>query len=231
MKKLATLLVATAFLALAASSAMAANQIRISQVYGGGGAASTTTVAYQNDYVEIFNSGGGAVNVGGWTIEYASAAGAFGSSTSNIFTFPANTMIQPCSYLLVASTSSATGNGPSLTGDFSMSLNMGGVSGKVALFSAVNANVACSTSMANIVDYVGYGSTASCFEGASYAGNLSTTTAALRNNGGMTDTDNNNLDFTVTTPNPRKASSPQNTACLATPTLVRTWGSLKTIYR
>ena len=229
MKKLATLFVAV--LLLAASSALAANQVRISQVYGGGGASSTTTVAYQNDFVEVFNSGGTAVNIGGWTLEYGSATGNFGSSSGNIFTFPAGTMIQPCSYLLVVSTSSVSGNGPSLTAsaDFTCSFAMGATSGKVGLFSVVNTNIACG-SITNVVDMVGWGA-ATCYEGSAAAPAPSTTTADIRANGGLQDNDQNSTDFTAATPTPRNAASAQNAACLATPTLSRTWGSLKSIYR
>jgi hypothetical protein len=40
---------------------------------------------------------------------------------------------------------------------------------------------------------------------------LSNTTAALRNLGGCTDTDNNASDFTIGTPTPRNSASPFNT--------------------
>lgn len=233
MKKLATLLVATALVALTASAAMAANQVRISQVYGGGGAGSTTTVSYQNDYVELFNSGGTAVNISGWTIEYGSATGAWGSSTGNIFTFPANTFIQPCGYILVATTTGATGNGPALTGyDFGMTLTVGATNGKIALFNAVNSNLACGAELAGtLVDKVAFGS-ANCAEGTSVAG-LDATHGAVRALGGMTDTDANSADFTSTlNPVPHNSAiGNRNPNCLATPTTKSTWGALKSIYR
>jgi hypothetical protein len=71
-------------LAVCAAPAFAANQVRISQAYGGGGGASGT---YLRDYVEIYNSGVTPVNIGGWTLEYGSATGNWGSSSGNIFTF------------------------------------------------------------------------------------------------------------------------------------------------
>src|SRR4051812_30437489 len=40
----------------------------VSQIYGGGGNAGAT---YQNDYVELFNAGSGAVDLSGWTVQYA----------------------------------------------------------------------------------------------------------------------------------------------------------------
>src|SRR5688572_4124745 len=98
MKKLATAVLPLALTTLA-SSAFAANAVRTSQVDGVGGSASA---AYVNDYVEIFNNSGAADGISGWTIEYGSATGSWGSSALNIFTFPQGTFIQPCKYILVA---------------------------------------------------------------------------------------------------------------------------------
>ena len=44
----------------------------ISQVYGGGGNSGAT---YSNDFIEIYNRGATAVDLTGWSIQYASAAG------------------------------------------------------------------------------------------------------------------------------------------------------------
>ncbi len=232
MKKLATILGLAAVLAMAATSAFAANQVRISQVYGGGGG-STGTYIY--DFIELFNSGSTPVNIGGWTVEYGSATGAWGSSAGNIVTFPANTFIQPCKYLLVQCGAAGTaGVAFPVTADFFSSptgFSMSATSGKVGLFSAVNTNLACGLEVAGtLVDKVGYGSS-NCPEVTNVA-TLSSTSSALRNNGGVTDTDSNVADFTIsTTVVPRNSASPANTACLATPTVNKTWGSLKSIYR
>src|SRR5262249_686780 len=40
--------------------------------YGGGGNAGAT---YKNDFIEIFNTGSTAVNLAGYSVQYASAAG------------------------------------------------------------------------------------------------------------------------------------------------------------
>jgi hypothetical protein len=201
--------------ALFAVPAFAANQVRISQVYGGGGGSTGT---YLRDYVEIFNSGGTAVNIGGWTLEYGSATGNWGSSSGNIFTFPANTTIQPYQFLLVEAGSSGTaGTALPVTADFSTAttgFSMSGTSGKVALFSTGtgNANVACGAEAAGtLVDKVSYG-TANCAEGAAVPA-LTTTTGAIRRNDGCMDTDNNVGDFIiVTNPVPRNSTS-FNTSC------------------
>ena len=44
----------------------------ISQVYGGGGNSGAT---YQNDYVELLNAGGTAVDLSAWSVQYASSSG------------------------------------------------------------------------------------------------------------------------------------------------------------
>ncbi len=230
MKKLATTFGVLAVLALAAAPAFAANAVRISQVYGGGGG--STAATFDRDYVEIFNNSGAAINVGGWTIEYGSATGNWGSSGTNIFTFPANTLIQSCKYILVGMGAVGTG-GPAIapTPDFSGSLTVSATSGKVALFSQVNTNLACGSEIGGtLVDKVSFGS-GNCPEGANVAA-LSTTSAAVRNGGGTVDTDSNVANFTVTANAvPRNSASPANVACLATPTNTNTWGSLKSIYR
>jgi hypothetical protein len=230
MKKFVTLLAATAAVALFASSAMAANTLRISQVYGGGGSGSSGPT-YNVDYVEIFNSGGSAISLQGYTIEYGSSTGNWGSSGTNIFTFPAGASIQPCSYILVASSSASAGGGTlTVTPDYTFAIAASATSGKVALFSTSNANVACG-SETGLIDKVAYGPSATCSE-TTPVGVLSTTTGAVRNNGGLTDTDNNSTDFSVVTnPVPHNSASPANSNCLATPTLHSTWGALKSIYR
>jgi len=57
-----------------------------------------------------------------------------------------------------------------------------------------------------VLDFVAYG-TESEYEGAPTA-LLTSITAAFRNNNGCDDSDNNALDFTINTPNPRNSSSP-----------------------
>ena len=64
---------------LAAPSALAAtSSVVVSQVYAGGGNAGAT---YQNDFVELFNRGSAAVDLTGWTVQYASATSTSWSAT------------------------------------------------------------------------------------------------------------------------------------------------------
>ncbi len=228
MKKLVTTLCA---MALFASSAFAANPVRISQVYGGGGS-SSATATYNVDYVEIFNASGTAVNLSGWAIEYGSNTGNWGSSSGNQFVFPTGASIAPCSYVLVSFGTPSTGGGPlPVPADYSGTLTISATSGKVALFSALNANLACGSELpGTLVDKVSFG-TANCPEVTNVAA-LTNDSGAIRNSGGLDDTDNNVADFTVTlNPVPRNSASPANSGCLATPNASRTWGAIKTIYR
>ena len=230
MKKLATILIATALVALTASAAMASNSLRISQVYGGGGSASSGPT-YNVDYVEIFNFSATAISLSGYTIEYGSSTGNWGSSAGNIFTFPTNASIAPCGYLLVASSTASAGGGPlPITPDYTFTLNISATTGKVGLFNTVNSNVLCGAET-GLLDKVSFGPSATCAEVTPTAV-LSTTTGDVRNSGGMTDTDSNVADFTVTAnPVPHNAASGPNTACQAVPTTKGTWGQLKSIYR
>jgi hypothetical protein len=228
MRRFATTL---ALLAVCAAPALAANQVRISQAYGGGGGSTGT---YLRDYVEIYNSGVTPVNIGGWVLEYGSATGNWGSSAGNIFTFPLGTIIQPCQYMLLEAGANGTaGAALPVPADFQTAtsgFSMAAGSGKVGLFNAANANLACGAELpGTLVDKVAYG-TSNCPE-VTAVGLLSSTQGAVRNAAGATDTDNNVNDFTIVgNPVPRNSSS-FNPNCLATPTKSGTWGQVKSIYR
>ncbi|MGH2446834.1 MAG: lamin tail domain-containing protein, partial [Candidatus Limnocylindria bacterium] len=191
------------------------SQVVISQVYGGGG---NSDAALTHDFVELFNRSDAAVSVAGWSVQYASAtgSGSFGANSGQLTeltgTIPAG------GYLLVqGATGGATGSPPP-TPDIAdpTPINMSGTSGKVALVTD-SASLGCNggssacdaAALARIVDLVGYGS-ANFFEGTGAAPGLSNTTAALRNEDGCQDTDDNAADFTEGTPGPRNSASPLN---------------------
>lgn len=235
MKRIVTTL---ALLAVCAAPALAANAVRISQIYAGGGA-TTGSPTYNVDYVEIYNNGNTPVNIGGWGIHYGSAAGLWASFlapatfSTNLFTFPAGTVIQPCQYLLVGNVNPAVnilGAVLPVPVDFSFTLNMSaGAGGKVLLASSNNSNAACNAEV-GLIDRVSYG-TGSCPELANTAA-IPNNTGDVRNLAGVTDTDNNLADFTVViNPVPRNSASPRNASCLVTPTRTSTWGNVKAIYR
>src|SRR5215207_3438922 len=175
----------TGTVALTAAPAVAASpDVMISQVYGGGGNSGAT---YTNDFIELRNSGSTAVNLTGWSVQYASAAGTSWQVTQ------LTGSIAPGGYFLVREAAGAGGTTPLPTPDATGSIAMSASAGKVAL----------ATAAAALKDFVGYG-TANDFETAPAPG-LSNTTADLR--GGGPDTDNNAADFATGAPNPRNTSS------------------------
>ena len=232
MKRIVTTL---ALLAICASTSFAANALRISQAYGGGGG---TTGAYSRDYVELFNSSSADIDISNYTIQYGSAAGNWGSSTGNIFTFPAGTKVKACGYLLIECGAAGTaGSALPVTADFATAttgFSMSGTSGKVALFSAVNSNLACGLEIAGtLVDKLAYG-TGNCPEGSAMAAGITSLTTIVRGNGGLTDTDNNSADFSAIATSsqaPRNSASAINPACTVVPTRKSNWGAVKAIYR
>lgn len=168
----------------------------ISQVYGGGG---NSGASFQNDFIEVFNRGNSPVNLTGWAVQYASATGTTWSKTDLSGTLAAG------KYLLIQEASGGA-NGSALPApDVTGTIAMAATAGKVVLTNT-NTLIASGTSCptgATVVDVIGYGTTANCFEGAGPTGNLSATAAAVRAMNGCTETDNNNSDFAVGAVNPR----------------------------
>nr|MBP7558032.1 lamin tail domain-containing protein [Chitinophagaceae bacterium] len=172
-------------------------QVVISQVYGGGGNSGAT---YTNDFIELFNRGTEAVNVTGWSVQYASATGTSWQVTTLSGTIPAG------GYYLVQEGAGTGGTTPLPSPDASGSINMSGTTGKVAL---VNNNTALTGSCpGTVIDLVGFGTTANCFEGTAATPAPSNTLAVLRAGNGCTDNNTNSLDFATGAPNPRNSASP-----------------------
>ena len=176
------------------------DHIVISQVYGGGG---NTLAPYQNDYVELYNPGTIAFDLAGWTLQYASATGSGWASSTQ----PLGGIIAPGEYYLVSlATNGAVGAElppPNISGE----INMSGTTGKIALVSNGDPlDGVCPLSDPDLVDFVGYGTTANCREGATNAPAPSNTTAAFRKGNGIVDTNSNGADFMVGAPNPRRTA-------------------------
>jgi endonuclease G len=177
-------------------------------VYGGGGNATAT---YKNDFIELFNRGTSPVNVTGWSVQYASAAGTSWAKTDLTGT------IQPGRYYLVQESAGAGGTVNLPTPDASGGIAMSATAGKVALVTN-GTLLTCGTANnclpnAAIRDLVGFGTGsggANSFEGAAPAPTLTNPTAAIRAGGGCTDSDNNGADFSSVAANPRNSASAAN---------------------
>jgi len=219
----AALLVAIALAAVFGSSARprAAGSagLVISQVYGGGGNSGAT---YKNDFIELFNRGTVAVDITGWSVQYAAAAGSF-----NAATLLPSISVAPGQHLLVQEAAGAGGTMSLPTPDATGAIAMSATAGKVALVSRVaplgcGANGAACTDAqkAFIIDLVGYGTGsggANFYEGSGPAATLTNTTAAIRKGDGCTDTDSNTSDFTTGGPTPRNTSSATHTCPVGPP--------------
>ncbi len=187
------------------SEALGSSSLVISQVYGGGGNSGAT---YKNDFVELFNRGSAAVSVSGWSVQYAAAGG-----SSWLVTNLSGTIL-PGQYYLVEESQGSGGTTSLPTPNATGTTSMSATSGKVALVND-QTKLTCTTSCvpsAQIVDFVGYGSSASSFEGSGPAPTLTNTTSASRAGAGCTDTDNNSADFASGAVGPRNSSSP-TTSC------------------
>ena len=187
----------------APSRAPQANDLRISQVYGGGGNSGAT---YTHDFIELFNAGTSTLSLAGYSVQYTSATGTGTWLVTNL-----GGSIGPGQYFLVQQAQGAGGTTPLPTPDVIGTIAMGGSAGKVALLNTTTALTGSGCPFAaGIVDFVGYGTTANCFEGAGPTPALSNTTAALRAGNGCVDTDNNAADFSTGAPTPRNTASPTN---------------------
>jgi hypothetical protein len=171
----------------------------ISEVYGGGG---NSGAPFSNDFIELHNRGGTAVNVNGWSVQYAGAA----SATWNVTSLP-NVSIPPGGYLLVQEAAGATPSNPLPTPDATGTIAMGSAAGKVALVASTTALTGACPAGNAYVDLVGYGSGVSCFEGAAAAPAPSNTTADQRAGGGCADTNVNSADFATGAPAPQNSAS------------------------
>lgn len=203
-RTLRTVTIAAAVLAVAAPSARAASpDVVVSQVYGGGGNSGATLT---NDYVELYNRGSASVDLSSWSVQYASATGSSWQVT------PLSGSISPGAHYLVQEAAGAGGTTALPAPDATGSIAMGATAGKVALVTGQTAltlvcGAICSTNAA-VRDYVGYGSSATNYEGRGPAPTLSNTTAGLRAGGGSVDTDNNAADFSAGAPSPAGGGGP-----------------------
>jgi len=199
------LLLAVVLASLAPPAHAISNDIVISQVFGGGG---SPGAVWTNDYIELFNRGSFPVSLVGWSVQYLPAV-----SSSNWQVTQISGVLQPGQYYYVEEASSGTaGSTPPLVPDAIGTINMGAVSGKVAVVASTVAMTG-SCPGASTVDFIGYG-TPNCSEGTPAAGQ-NNLLANFRAEAGCVDTDDNASDFALGSPFPRGTSSPLH-PCAAT---------------
>ena len=220
MNKLFTVVrvVPLALLFIVAAVALGQTGLVISQVYGGGG---NSAASFNADFVELYNPTSAAVSTSGLSVQYASATGNFTQALAL-----SGTTIQPGRFFLVQTTTAMTVGAnlptPDTTGS---SPNLSATAGKVALVngtSTLAGDTTCALIQADtrILDFVGYGATASCFAGASYApGPVGNATSIVRTNPAA-NTHSNSADFSLLSP-----PTPRNSSYLAGTSALRATGS------
>ncbi len=164
----------------------------ISEVYGGGG---NSGAPYLNDFVELYNPTAAPVSLAGYAVQYAPATSTSWTVVNLSGSIPANAY-----YLVQLGSGGAIGNAlpaPDATG----SVNIAATGGKIALTNTQTALTGAGIPQGNVVDFVGYDSSASSFEGTAPAPAGSNTTSIARN-ASNTDSNNNATDFTAGAPSP-----------------------------
>jgi Lamin Tail Domain len=194
------------------SARSASRDVVVSQVYAGGG---NSGASFANDFVELFNRGATAIDVSGWTIQYASAGGTTWQATA------LTGSIAPGRHYLVQLASAAAVGAPLPTPDATGTTNLAVSGGKVAVVRSASpltcgASPGSCTAVPSVADLIGYGAAAD-YEGSGAAPALDSTSAAVRAGDGCTDTDANSADFAAAAPAPRNSSSAATTCGVEPP--------------
>ena len=187
-----------------------ANHLVIAEVYGGGG---NSTSYYQYDYIILYNPTSSAVNLNGWSVQYASSSGTSWDTTNLSGSIAAG------DYYAIQEHQGSHGTaGLPFTPDAIGTISMASSSGKVALVNNItkmsSSDPQTDANSAALVDFVGFGS-ANAYEGTGAAPSPSNTKSIRRldnsgnqnnstNGSGWDSNDNSNDFFTydLTSSNP-----------------------------
>ena len=198
---------AALFFALAGiASAEPSTTVVISQVYGGGG---NGGALYDQDFIELLNKSSTAVDLDGWSIQYASGTGAFSSSNTKAL----SGVIPAGGYFLIGCAYGADLTPtdlptPDLTFPSNSTLSLGAAAGKVALVNTTTPLATLTLPNETLVDLVAYGDGATPFEGTARGPVLSSSLSAQRKISGSLDSDDNATDLEALAPAPRNKDSP-----------------------
>jgi hypothetical protein len=204
--------------AAAPNQTAAAGDIVFSQIYASGGLVGST---FQNNFLQVFNRTNNTIDINSWRFHISDANGTSGLTIS--FASSRGIGIPAHRYLLIQFGDPSPNGSPVPNPDFIVPgtfpppppgfppippFNLP-TSGKVFLTGpAANLSAtSCPLPNPEVIDLVGYGSTNTCFEGTGPTATINNTTAAVRKNGGLIDTDNNANDFAVRPPTPLNHTS------------------------
>jgi hypothetical protein len=168
--------------------------LRIERIYAAGG---NSGALYNQDYVAIRNVSTAAINLSSYSLQYASATGTSWSKANLVGTIAAGAQV------LVGLAKGPNGV-PISTPDQNTTLSLNSVAGKIALVAnTAKLATACPTAALGVVDLVGYGATATCYEGTGAAPAPTTVLDIVRS----ADTDDNKADFAAVNAAPNVATT------------------------
>lgn len=198
----------------------------ITEVYGGGG---NSGAEFKNDFVELYNNTIDPVNIGGWSLQYYSAAGSGLATAAYSFVFPANTIIPSNSHFLVQAAAGSGGTMDLPAPNAFSSIAIAATAGKVILYTTDVLQTISSTDINSITgnpafkDYVPFGTTAVPVWGSAMGSNVSNTNSAQRRqvNDIYVYTQNIGNDFNVALPTPQPALSTSASEISLLPVIVQ----------
>jgi len=176
----------------------------INEVYGGGG---NTGAPLTNDFIELYNPTASPISVNGMSLQYRSAAGSGAPGASNVFALP-NKSVAPGGYFLVQAAAGTTVTDKPLpvTPDAATTgttLALSGTGGQIFLANSATAIDPGTGTIANasVIDFVGWGTSTTSYEGAVVAPATRNSAPATTNSTSISrtspghDTDSNSADF------------------------------------
>lgn len=175
----------------------------ISQIYGEAGCDAANCSRFNNDFIELFNRSRNPVTISGWSVQYASDSGEW-----QVIPLPTLT-IQSGKYALIQGAGNANGQQPLPQPDAVGAFDIAMSAGKVALVSNDSPLIgSCPRLHLSIIDFLGYGASANCYEGNGSAPAPTSTSPALRRkSAGISDHDDNLRDFLTNVPLPRNSAT------------------------
>ncbi|WGL50941.1 putative Ig domain-containing protein [Nocardioides sp. BP30] len=197
---------------LPAAHAAGATHLVINEVYGGGG---NSGAPYTYDFVELFNPTDAAVSLSGMSLQYRSAASTTAPASTSVNALSGS--VAPHGHFLVQLAAGTTVlNKPLPNVDLAITtspLALSGTGGQVYLVNSTSSVAAQTNTSApwtfasSVVDFVGWGTSTTVYEGTGAAGATANATSISRKTLGA-DTDNNAADFAAaTTPTPEGSAT------------------------
>lgn len=193
-------------------------QVVISEVYGGGGNSGSI---WKDDFIELYNPADFSVSLDGWSVQYISATGTGTWKVTNL-----TGSIASHGFYLIQEDSGSGGTMDLPAPDAIGSIGISASAGKVVLCSTTTALTGANPASTEIIDLVGFGTTANFYEGSGPAPAPSntrsierkasaTSTAVTMGSGGTEeflgngyDSNDNSSDFLTRAPQPQNSASP-----------------------